>query len=506
MTISIIIPAYNAAETLASTLHSVLAQSHEDWEAIVVDDGSQDDTGKIAEAFAERDRRIRVVSRTNGGEAAARNTGIDAARYDWLLFLDSDDWILPCHLARMTNELLSNPALDAIHCGWARVAVDGTLIPNEFQPPEGDLFDTLARRSAFAVHACVVRRSLVEAVGKFDMSLHTCPDWDLWQRIARTGARFGAVPDVLALYRMRARSASMDAYQMSRDILRVLRQGHAPDRRVPDPHPDHVNGLPPDLVRTQEYYLLSWCAGLLLGGGEDARPLLEIVKDDDYPGLHPDAIAQCIFEGGTLSLGQPPRAWDQLWPRNHMMVKAFFEALEAQSQAGGLASRALACLKQLIRKHSKSLGVFIEDYEADIAAQTRRIVELEQALATLADEHARESEQALATLAEEHAQEREQALATLADEHAQEREQALATLADEHAQEREMLLAQQQRVTEVESALGDLKTRFQELEHRHSELAAERSEWKRKAEEHAASLNGLSNRRWVRLGRRMGLL
>lgn len=469
MNVSIIIPAYNAAETLASTLYSVLAQSFGDWEAIVVDDGSRDDTAKIAEDFTLRDRRIQVVSRPNGGEAAARNTGVDAARYDWLLFLDSDDWILPCHLARMTNELRSNPTLDAVHCGWARVAVDGTLIRDEFQPPAGDLFDTLARRSAFAVHACVVRRSLVEAVGKFDMSLHTCPDWDLWQRIARTGARFGAVPDVLALYRMRPGSASMDAHRMSKDILRVLRQGHAPDPRVSLPHPDHANGLPPDLIKTQQYYLLSWCAGLLLGRGEDARPLLEIVKDEAYPELDPDAVAQCVFEGGTLHFGQPPRAWDQIWPQGHGMVKAYFEALEAQAQASGLASRAFARTKQLIRAHSKWLGAFVEDYESEAAAQRQRIADLDQALAALSAEQVHiQNDQA----------------------------QRLAA-------EREVAAVEQQRLM---AEAHDLRERVQELERRHAELEQERSEWKRDAEARAAALSGLSNRRWVRVGRRMGLL
>ena len=461
MKVSIIIPAYNAQDTIASTLHSVLAQSSSDWEAIVVDDGSQDDTAKIAKEFATRDRRIQAVSRSNGGEAAARNTGVDAARSDWLLFLDSDDWILPCYLDRMTYELGANPALDAVHCASARVARDGAVVTESYQPPEGDLFPILARRSAFAVHACVVRKSLVVSVGPFDTTLQTGPDWDMWQRIARAGARFGVIHEVLALYRMRPNSSSMRARQLLRDSLCVLQRGHAPDPRVTNAAPAHVNGEPEEGVRTQEYYLLSWCAGLMLGCGEDPRELLDELKEHAHPELHPESVAQCLFDAGPLPSCQAPQGWVQLWPRNHMMVKAFFEALEAQSQAVGLASRALACLKQLIRKHAKSLRVFIEDYEADIEAQTRRIVELEQALAALANEHARE---------------------------------------------REELLAQQQRVSEVESALGDLKTRFQELECRHTELAQERSEWKRKAEEHAASLNGLSNQRWVRVGRQMGLL
>ena len=202
MPVSIIIPAYNAATTIADTLNSVLVQTCPDWEAIVIDDGSTDATSKVAQDFIERDPRIRLIRQQNGGEGAARNTGISKARYEWLLFLDADDWISPAYLERMTRELGSDQALHAVHCAYARVAADGTEIVDSYQAPSGDLFPTLARRAAFPVHACIVRKGVVNDVGRFEVSLRTCTDWDLWQRIARTGARFGAVQEVLAFYRM----------------------------------------------------------------------------------------------------------------------------------------------------------------------------------------------------------------------------------------------------------------------------------------------------------------
>ena len=164
----------------------------------------QDATGEIVREFVgQRYALSHDHATATAVKPAARNIGIALARYDWLLFLDADDWISPLYLERMTNELVSDPSLDAVHCGYARVAADGTLVVDNYQPPSGDLFPTLARRAAFPVHACIVRKSLVEEVGKFDTSLRTSPDWDLWQRIARTGARFGAVHEVLAFYRMR---------------------------------------------------------------------------------------------------------------------------------------------------------------------------------------------------------------------------------------------------------------------------------------------------------------
>jgi glycosyltransferase involved in cell wall biosynthesis len=367
MNVSIVIPAYNAAETIGETLHSILDQSDPNWEAIVVDDGSSDRTTEIAGHFVKKDSRIRLIHRPSGGESAARNSGIAEARYNWLLFLDADDWIAPAYLERMTGELIAHPELDAVHCGSARVAPDRTMVVESYLPPTGDMFAVWARRSAFPVHACVVRRSLVEAVGRFDPSLRKSPDWDLWQRIARMGARFGAVREILAFYRMRPNAASLDAHQMLLDGLRVLKQGHAPDPRVPNPHPDHAAGSPPEEVRTQEFYLLSWCAGLLLGNGKDARPLLEWVKEDHFPELYPDAVAECIFGAAPLPTCQSPQDWERLWPKIQQRVSEFLVALEAQSMAPDLARKADDALKIRILKHSPTWQSVIGDYERIMA-------------------------------------------------------------------------------------------------------------------------------------------
>src|SRR5579862_8348566 len=137
--ISVIIPAYNAEQTIGESLESLLAQTCPHWEAIVVDDGSTDSTGEIARQFAARDSRIRMIQQANGGESAARNTGISRATYEWLLFLDADDWIAPRYIERMTAELIANPELDAVHCRSVRVAQTGTYVVDDYRPPTGDL-------------------------------------------------------------------------------------------------------------------------------------------------------------------------------------------------------------------------------------------------------------------------------------------------------------------------------------------------------------------------------
>jgi glycosyltransferase involved in cell wall biosynthesis len=360
---SVIVPAYNAATTIAAALDSLSSQTFPDWEAVIVDDGSTDATASIAGGFAERDRRFRVVTRENGGEAAARNTGLCDASHEWILFLDADDWIAPHHLERMSAALVSDPTLDAVHCRSARVAADGSMVVERYQAPAGDLFPTLARRAAFPIHACVVRKTRVDEVGQFDTSLKTSPDWDLWQRVARTGARFGVVDDVLAFYRMSPHSASLDACQLLRDGIRVLRQGHGPDPRVKNADPRHQDGCPAEGVGTQQYYLLSWCAALLLGAQRDAAPLFELLDSTPFPELYPEAVAQCLFEGAPLATCQSEQAWQSLWPVLDDRISSFLTELEAASGAPDLRGRTRTALQRMILNSSTMWKLWLQEFE-----------------------------------------------------------------------------------------------------------------------------------------------
>jgi len=444
--ISVIVPAFNAVSTLAKTLDSVISQTYPDWELLVVDDGSTDATLSIANEYAGRDSRIHVIRQANGGESAARNAGIAQARYDWLVFLDSDDWIAPSHLEKLASELAAHPDLDAVHCGSVRVTESGIQIPDEYQPPTGDLFPVLARRAAFPVHACMVRKSIVEAVGCLDTSLKTCPDWDLWQRIARAGARFGAVREILAYYRVRPHSSSSRAEQLFRDGMTVLQRGHAPDDRVPQPAPEYVNGLRGDTVESQVFYLLCWGAGLMLGSGQDARVLLEQVRNFHYPALYPDAVAQCILDSGTLPASEPRQAWERLFPSSARNVEQFLEALEAQAQAPGLATVALQKLKRMILRHSPVWKSVIEEDEREAGARQEAERQREH---EVAEQRARMDE--LANRVQELSADRDRILSTI-------------QLREENAALQRDLNSAQHRARERENAL-QLQLQEARLEH-----------------------------------------
>lgn len=115
--ISIIIPAYNAEKTLQRCLNSIVAQSFQDFEVLIINDGSQDSTGQIADDYASRDDRFSVLHKKNGGVAAARQDGIDRVRGEYTLFVDSDDYILPDMLQRMHQSAMQEKA-DLVICDF----------------------------------------------------------------------------------------------------------------------------------------------------------------------------------------------------------------------------------------------------------------------------------------------------------------------------------------------------------------------------------------------------
>ena len=217
--IAFIIPAFNAAETILATLDSVRDQTVPSWEAIVIDDGSVDETPMLVAQRSASDDRVQLIRQENAGASAARNTGLAAAKADLVCFLDADDLVDARFIALMTNRLEREPKADLAYCQRRRFSVEGVWLPVEFvENLEEDPLGPLSRYCPVAIHSVLVPRQLVLEVGGFDPGLRTCEDWDLWIRLARSGARFGAVPECLAFYRTSPGSLSTEYSQLIRRI------------------------------------------------------------------------------------------------------------------------------------------------------------------------------------------------------------------------------------------------------------------------------------------------
>jgi peptidoglycan/xylan/chitin deacetylase (PgdA/CDA1 family) len=349
--VAIVIPAFNAARTLGETLRSLLSQKLDDWEAVVVNDGSTDDTLAIAENFAREDPRIRVLTCDHSGVCKARNFGAAATRAGWLLFLDADDFITDDHLATLLATTESTPECDAVCSGWARITAAGERTLEPQRELAGDIFPLLARLSAFPIHSCLVRRSLFNQAGGFDPSFATCEDWDLWQRIARASATFASAPTFSALYRMSASSLSLSPEQMLRDGLEVIENGHRPDPRVRVSANKYEQGLSPGNPNLAKVHYLCWCAGLMLGSNrENVDDLLGILGPCFEPTADPSVIAETLLQSVVIPSSSPTSRWVELWPRLQAPIERFLRSLESHARARDLARRAHNSLERLVAR------------------------------------------------------------------------------------------------------------------------------------------------------------
>ena len=356
--VSVVVPAYNAEQTVAATLDSLQAQTLAGWEAIVVDDGSTDDTAGLVEARALLDPRLRLVRQANGGVSAARNAGIAAARARWLVFLDADDWLAPDALARLHATLVARPQLDAVHCGWTRIAPDGRQVEEICPRSEEDMFGWHAHNCAFAIHAVMVSRELVRRAGGFDPGLTTCEDWDLWMRLSRLGACWGRVDAQLAYYRMRKASASMASRRLLDDGLAVIDRAHGPDERLADEPHERRDGEDVSQRTRARLVHAVYSSGLALGQGHDAVALLGAVAGDRCEELGTNEIAYALFDAVPLGAGTISSDWPSFSTELVDHVARFLDELERISGAPQLALRTKRMLERLVADGGPTSSLF----------------------------------------------------------------------------------------------------------------------------------------------------
>ncbi|MBB3351041.1 glycosyltransferase involved in cell wall biosynthesis [Rhizobium sp. BK049] len=237
---AVVIPAYNAEEFIATTLRSVVDQTHSALEIIVVDDGSTDDTASICREFAAADPRITILSTENRGVAAARNAGIEASTADYIALLDADDLWHPTYVERMLSAL--HPLPDA----WGAVYALHRLVDSEgYCTKSGSSLSArgfiLIRHLVFRFvgngSAFMVRRAVIDKIGGYDSSyanqgIGGCEDFDFQLRAAEH-FKIEAVPLGLVGYRVHSAGMSADRSRMARSLLAVYEQFVARNAQLP---------------------------------------------------------------------------------------------------------------------------------------------------------------------------------------------------------------------------------------------------------------------------------
>jgi glycosyltransferase involved in cell wall biosynthesis len=237
--VSVVIATYNYGRFLAGAVESVLAQSFRDLEAIVVDDGSTDDTGKVIAPYLS-DARIRYERTDHVGQPAAKNTGIRLARGKFIAFLDADDLWLPPKLEKQIALFWTNPALGVVYSRRSLMDEAGRAL--EFEQPalhRGRVLDAMFRNNFVCFSSTVVERRVFERVGLFDESLPLAIDYAFWLRVASSFA-FDYVDDPLVRYRTGHASLSRRSEERLRVAFDIMRQFQSKEENRTQIHPDVV--------------------------------------------------------------------------------------------------------------------------------------------------------------------------------------------------------------------------------------------------------------------------
>lgn len=233
--VSVIIPCYNASKYLSESLDCIANQNYTEWECIVADDGSTDNSKEIVESFAGKDLRFKYVHQINAGPSAARNLGIGVAKGEFLQFLDSDDLVENDKLKRQVEIMQNMPDCDIVYGNmkyFSRSANGEIRIweneekdwKNGKVSGEGDsVIKVLLEGNIMVVDSPLIRKSVFEKIGLWDTEIWFNEDWDVWTRAALNGVSFhyDNSTNTDALVRYHEESRSRDLFKMFLHGLKV---------------------------------------------------------------------------------------------------------------------------------------------------------------------------------------------------------------------------------------------------------------------------------------------
>lgn len=220
--VSVLIPVYNGGSFFRAAVESVLAQTFKDFECLILDDGSTDESGRIADELAARDPRVRVIHRENRGLVATLNELVEAARGELLARMDADDLCMPTRFARQVEALMREPHTVCVGSGyWMIDEADRTIAQIKVPLDDPTIQDSALKGHAPISHpSAMIRATALRGVGGYRKEFYPAEDLDLWLRLGERGA-LANLAEPLLRYRVRSDSISGQAAQgRQRDAAR----------------------------------------------------------------------------------------------------------------------------------------------------------------------------------------------------------------------------------------------------------------------------------------------
>lgn len=216
--VSVIVPAYNVAPEIGDCIRSVQQQTYPNWELIIVNDGSKDDTVKIVEELKAKDCRIRLINQDNGGVSKARNTGLSEASGEYIAFLDGDDMWEPTFL----EELIASKkkyGVDMVYCGYSHLYASGLKRGFSYPYSNGNvLMDVISKKTHIHIGAILVDRSFITRMNvTFTEGCLVAQDQEFIKKLV-SRANVQAVPKELMIYRIRSGSAVRSKWDWKKHI------------------------------------------------------------------------------------------------------------------------------------------------------------------------------------------------------------------------------------------------------------------------------------------------
>ncbi|SRR5579883_36699 len=225
--ISVVMPAYNASSFIAESIESILNQTFQNFELIIVDDGSTDNTVEIIQRY--RDPRVRLMQAEHAGVCLALNMGIKASQYPWIARIDADDVALPQRLEMQINAAMENPHVVVWGTYANHLSATGKILSFQRQGPRNEAeFDRLkqAGEIPFVIHpTALFRKDVFWQAGGYDPRFTLAQDLELWSRLMHYGPIL-VIPEPLLLYRVHQKSASMAKFFHQQAFCRYIMARH----------------------------------------------------------------------------------------------------------------------------------------------------------------------------------------------------------------------------------------------------------------------------------------